>query len=49
MPWCKMELIPVEEAEAMKVPNGLMGPHHGRMRRYSDEHPVTGELPKESR
>jgi hypothetical protein len=49
MPWCKMELIPVEEAEGMELPNGLMGIYGGSRRRYSDEHLVTGELPEESR
>jgi hypothetical protein len=48
MPWCNMDLIPIEEAEGMEVPNGLMDIFGGTRQLYTDEHPVTGELPEES-
>jgi hypothetical protein len=37
---CELELIPIEDAARMGMPNGVMG-----SRRYSDEHSPTGELP----
>ncbi|MBW1831611.1 MAG: hypothetical protein JRJ10_07920 [Deltaproteobacteria bacterium] len=37
---CELELIPLEAAAKMRMPNGHMGPA-----RYTDDHPATGELP----
>lgn len=42
---CRVEFVPLEEADPSAIPNGLMGMRHGKQWRYSDEHPVTGELP----
>jgi hypothetical protein len=37
---CELELIPIEDAAVMEMPNGTMG-----YSRYTDDHPLTGELP----
>jgi len=43
---CALGLAPLEEAASMGFPNGFMGPHFGTIRRYTDDLPITGELPE---
>jgi hypothetical protein len=42
---CKMNLVPLEQAGSLDIPNGFMGIKAGRALRYSDRYPVTGGLP----
>jgi len=37
---CEVALIPIDDALAMEMPNGTTG-----RRRYTDDQPITGELP----
>ena len=40
---CGLQLMTLEEAETLGVPNGFMGPHHGTADPYTDDLPITGE------
>ena len=41
---CELELIPIEKAATLEIPNGNMGPT-GHVEIYTEEHSPTGQLP----